>query len=393
MALKTVAIVMLPVIAVLSAVGGCDRRFPAADGTPEGRLTAKPADPVLHWQPDGHDAARFLREVAGFADRAPDSSLLAAVEPFLKTSVCRRIAGAMHPADIRSLLSRKPISVGIKGYRFVVNFNAPSGCGSTGDSTGEACVGQSGPAILRQPLVLYYSDGTFRIDLDASSRFRPIPSTDPSPQNVAVGLSDAIDDLPGSGPLLATLAFDNGITVKCRLLTDSAPENVAAFIALARGLRNTKAPADMDSRQHRTNVPAGVDVPATADSDEPVDGSPGTSWIKRPWYDGMTVGRALNGAAISFGRIADPGFLLPDEFDIGVRHDRPGLLTTLPDRPEWGNGAIAITRAAIPEHNDRGTIIGNCDYDSVSMLFSDFAIAEREKRQVHVQGITFLRNQ
>ncbi|HNU69447.1 MAG TPA: hypothetical protein PKG82_09875 [Myxococcota bacterium] len=390
-ALKTVAIVGLPVVAILLGLGGCDRVPEDRRGHSDENNAASPhSGSAVQWRPEGLEAVRFLAAVHGFAERAPDASLLAAIEPFLKTSVCRRMAGAMQPADIRALLSRKPSSVVIKGLRFVVSFADPAGGASAEMGSGGDAAPAPAPAILRQPLVLFYSDGTFRIDLDASSRLRPVPPPEPSPQNLTIGLDEALADIPGTGSPAATISFDNGIAVKCTLFSDSAPENVAAFVSLARGLRSTRMTVGPDHGEG----PAGDVSDAAGQTPTGQDNGGGSfsSWAKRPWYDGMALGRALGGAAISFGRTSDPGFLVPDEFAAGVRHDRPGLLTTLPERPEWGNGAVAITRGAIREHDDRGTIIGACDTESTTRLFSDFAAAEREKRQVLVQGITFSRN-
>jgi len=150
-------------------------------------------------------------------------------------------------------------------------------------------------------------------------------------------LEDATANLAGKGPLVAEIETDQGKLV-CDLYDDKAPNTVANFIGLARGLRPFKAP----------------------------DGQ----WTKKPAYDGTTFHRVIKGFMIQGGDpsgtgAGEPGYVIPDEVWPGSAHDQRGLLCMANRGPNTNGQQFFITDAAA-KHLDGGyTIFGKCGPDAV----------------------------
>lgn len=177
---------------------------------------------------------------------------------------------------------------------------------------------------------------------DAPGPSRPAPAAQTStasgdPLQGKFGLSEAVTGLSGKGPLLATMKTDLG-SLECTLYEDKAPNTVANFVGLARGLRPFKAE--------------------------------GGAWVKRPAYDGTTFHRVIKGFMIQGGDWqrtgrGDPGYVIPDEIWPGARHDRRGLLC-MANKGKNTNGMQFFITDGVAAHLDGGyTIFGECGPGSV----------------------------
>jgi peptidyl-prolyl cis-trans isomerase A (cyclophilin A) len=170
---------------------------------------------------------------------------------------------------------------------------------------------------------------------------QPTPAAAPMPTGDPAGgkfsLTDATQGLEGKGALVATIQTDKG-ALECKLYEDKAPNTVANFVGLARGLRPFKSPTG--------------------------------EWVKRPGYDGTTFHRVVKGFMIQGGDPAgtgagEPGYVIPDEIWPGAKHDQRGLIC-MANRGANTNGMQFFITDGAPAHLDGGyTIFGKCGPDSV----------------------------
>lgn len=161
---------------------------------------------------------------------------------------------------------------------------------------------------------------------------------DGDPAKMKLSLAEATAGLPETGVLVATIKTNHG-DLTCRLFDDKAPNTVANFVGLARGVRPWKEPSG--------------------------------SWVKRPAYDGTTFHRVIRGFMIQGGDpkgtgAGEPGYTIPDELWPGAKHDRAGLLCMANRGPDTNGAQFFITDAATP-HLDAAygrrnayTIFGEC---------------------------------
>jgi len=149
-------------------------------------------------------------------------------------------------------------------------------------------------------------------------------------------LAQAVEGLPKQGKLTASIETDLG-TLSCELLDDKAPNTVANFVGLARGLR----PFEVNG-----------------------------SWQTKPAYDGTTFHRVIKGFMIQGGDPAgngsgEPGYVIPDELWPGGKHDQRGLLCMANRGPNTNGMQFFITDAAAPHLDSGYTIFGKCGPDAV----------------------------
>ena len=159
--------------------------------------------------------------------------------------------------------------------------------------------------------------------------------TSPDPIGGKFSLAEATKDLPKKGALHAAIETDEG-TLDCKLFDDKAPNTVANFVGLARGLRPFWDPKTV-------------------------------KWEKRPLYDGTTFHRTIEGFMIQGGdHLGDGtggvGYEIPDELAPGLSHDRAGLLCMANRGPNTNGGQFFITDAATPHLTQMKsyTIFGEC---------------------------------
>jgi peptidyl-prolyl cis-trans isomerase A (cyclophilin A) len=144
-------------------------------------------------------------------------------------------------------------------------------------------------------------------------------------------LAEATKGLKGTGALTATIDTSSG-PFTCKLYDDKAPNTVANFIGLARGLRPWKDHAD---------------------------------WVKRPAYDGTTFHRIIPGFMIQGGDplgngMGEPGYVIKDEIWPGAKHDRAGLLCMANRGHDTNGQQFFITDAAAAHLDGNYTIFGEC---------------------------------
>lgn len=160
--------------------------------------------------------------------------------------------------------------------------------------------------------------------------------TSPDPLAGKFTLAEAVDGLPKKGTLRATIETAMG-TVECKLFDKKAPNTVANFVGLARGLR-------------------------------PFWDAKSASWVKRPLYDGTSFHRTIADFMIQGGDplgdgTGEVGYVIPDELAPDLKHDRAGLLC-MANRGKDTNGAqFFITDAATPHLTEMNsyTIFGECE--------------------------------
>ena len=151
-------------------------------------------------------------------------------------------------------------------------------------------------------------------------------------------LSDATEGLKGKGHLWSEIETDQG-KLRCELYDDKAPNAVANFVGLARGLRPFKDPKTFE-------------------------------WVKRPAYDGTSFHRIIKGFMIQGGDptgtgAGEPGYVFPDEVWSGASHDRRGLMC-MANRGPNTNGMQFFILDGQAKHLDASfTIFGHCLPDSV----------------------------
>ncbi len=168
------------------------------------------------------------------------------------------------------------------------------------------------------------------------------PGADPQP---TFGLAEALHGLSGEGAPMADITVPQG-TIHCELFPEQAPQTVASFVGLARGIRAWKHPKSGE-------------------------------WITgQPYFDGLAFHRVIPGFMIQGGDplsrdytdqfigTGGPGYRLPDE--VKLPFDQPGRLAMANEmRPGTGGSQFFITEEPRPSLNRGFTIFGQCDAPEV----------------------------
>jgi len=157
--------------------------------------------------------------------------------------------------------------------------------------------------------------------------------TSPDPEKSDFTLKEATEGLPKKGKLVADIETSMG-TIHCTFEEKKAPQTVANFVGLARGLR-------------------------------PFWHAKEAVWVKRPAYDGTSFHRVIPQFMIQGGDYLGDGtggvgYVIPDEIDPGLKHDKPGLLCMANRGPNTNGGQFFITHAAAPHLDGGYTIFGQC---------------------------------
>jgi peptidyl-prolyl cis-trans isomerase A (cyclophilin A) len=178
-------------------------------------------------------------------------------------------------------------------------------------------------------------------------------------------LADATKGLKGTGPLTATIDTSSG-PFTCKLYDDKAPNTVANFIGLARGIRPWKDKAD---------------------------------WVARPAYDGTTFHRVIKGFMIQGGDpvgngSGEPGYTIKDEIWPGAKHDRAGLLCMANRGHDTNGQQFFITDAAAAHLDGNYTIFGECSPEQrVHDIASVPLNGEKPVTPVVIKAVTVLRGE
>jgi peptidyl-prolyl cis-trans isomerase A (cyclophilin A) len=146
-------------------------------------------------------------------------------------------------------------------------------------------------------------------------------------------LDGYIRDLPGAGPLTATIETSMG-TLHCTLFAEQTPMTVANFVGLARGLKAWRHPETGET-------------------------------TRKPFYDGLIFHRVIPEFMIQTGDplgvgTGDPGYRFGDETVPALRHDKPGILSMANAGPGTNGSQLFITEKAVPWLDDKHTVFGRC---------------------------------
>ena len=119
---------------------------------------------------------------------------------------------------------------------------------------------------------------------------------------------------------------------KVRLFDDKAPRTVANFAGLAEGSKEFTDPRTREK-------------------------------VTRPFYDGLTFHRVIDGFMVQGGcplgtGTGGPGYQFADEFGPGLRHDREGLLSMANSGRDTNGSQFFITLAPTPWLDNKHAIFG-----------------------------------
>lgn len=196
---------------------------------------------------------------------------------------------------------------------------------------------------------------------------------DPIPNHV-FPLAEALKGVKGQGALVAKLEIEQAGkplgTFTCELFEKEAPNAVANFVGLARGLRPFK------------------------------DAATG-QWVKRPFYDGLQFHRVLKDFMIESGDpkgtgAGDPGYAFPDELAPSLSFDKPGTLAMATRGGVAGTqgSQFFITERETPWLNQRHTIFGRCEPVELVSKIASVPKAPRDNKPVEpvvVKRVTIAR--
>jgi peptidyl-prolyl cis-trans isomerase A (cyclophilin A) len=155
--------------------------------------------------------------------------------------------------------------------------------------------------------------------------------TSPDPRAGRFSLAEATAGMPAGTSLTADIVTNYG-TFSCRLLPDRAPNTVANFVGLARGVR---------------------------DFWDPVSGA----WVRRPYFDGTIFHRVIPGFMAQGGDIlrngrGGPGYEFADE-NI-ASHDQPGMLCMANHGPNTNGSQFFILEEPKTHLNGSYSVFGLC---------------------------------
>lgn len=168
------------------------------------------------------------------------------------------------------------------------------------------------------------------------------------------------------GTLTATFETNRG-SFDCELFEDKAPNTVANFVGLARGVR-----ASLD---HETDT-----------------------WKPARLYDGTIFHRVIAGFMIQGGDPqgtgrGGPGYAIPDEFHASAKHET-GTLSMANAGPNTGGSQFFINVADTPHLDGKHAVFGHCDSAipiKISKVDVNVRAAHRPKQPVEIRRIRISR--
>ena len=236
--------------------------------------------------------------------------------------------------------------------------------GKLGDAVingGVAVVKREG-AARPAALMFFEEGGAWKFDYGMSMRWAEAKPGPKVPENKPLKLSEVTKGIPGMGSKLVAVITSSAGEFRCALLPDAAPETVANFVGLARGLRGWQDPKTK-------------------------------KWQKKAFFDGLVFHRVIPKFMIQGGcplgkGTAGPGYTIPDEFKSGLVFDEPGLLAMANSGPNTNGSQFFITEIPTPWLNYRHTIFGRCE---PAGLVKTVAAKGAGQNKVRIESVTFLR--
>ena len=176
----------------------------------------------------------------------------------------------------------------------------------------------------------------------------------------------SVEEATAADGMYAVFQTDLGVIV-CRLFFQRVPLTVANFVGLAEGTREIMDP-------HTREM------------------------VKKPFYDGLLFHRVVGGLLIQCGDptahgSGGPGYRFRDEFDSGLRHDRPGVLSMANSGPNTNGSQFFITEKRETSFDRRYPVFGRVllGMDVVSAISSVPTEDERPKEDVHLRTLKIIR--
>ena len=171
------------------------------------------------------------------------------------------------------------------------------------------------------------------------------------------------------GKLFATFETTMG-NFRCELFEDKVPKTIANFVGLARGTR-------------------------------PFYDKASDSWKTEPFYDGVLFHRVIKNFMIQTGDrlgtgTGNPGYLIMDEIDPDLKHNKAGILSMANRGPNTGSSQFFVTVAATPHLDGRHAVFGQCE-SKVPVKISEVKVKSgpgmdsRPLDDVKIKKITFAR--
>ncbi len=159
-----------------------------------------------------------------------------------------------------------------------------------------------------------------------------LASADTDPQGGKFSIAEALQGLPAKGRLTAVIDTSMGV-FHCELFEKDAPNTVANFVGLARGLRQFR---DVSSGK----------------------------WMKKRFYDGLIFHRVIPGFMIQGGDLTglgsgQIGYSILDEQNGPHKFDRGGVMAMANRGRNTGDAQFFITEVPTPALDDGGRAGGH----------------------------------
>lgn len=170
------------------------------------------------------------------------------------------------------------------------------------------------------------------------------------------------------GKLVATFDTTMG-SFKCDLYEDKAPNTVANFVGLARGVRSYYVKKE-------------------------------DAWKTGPYFNGTLFHRVIANFMIQTGDpmggpggfgTGGPGYLIVDEFGPSLKHDGPGYLSMANRGVNTGSSQFFVTVNATPHLDGKHAIFGKCDPKIPTAISKVNTRADKPVEDVKINTITFSR--
>jgi peptidyl-prolyl cis-trans isomerase A (cyclophilin A) len=245
---------------------------------------------------------------------------------------------------------------------------AGAGCdraGGTEDKTQGKPDDKAGAAAAVPPKVSDETNPEATLKSTATGNAKDEESGEVRPPK-AEDLAEYTKDLPGQGPLMATIETTVG-AFHCELYGDKVPITVANFVGLARGLKPWRDPKTRKVE-------------------------------KKPFYDGIIFHRVIPGFMVQTGDplgegIGGAGYEFEDEIHADLRHVAGGTLSMANAGPGTNSSQFFITEKATPWLNDRHTVFGKCKeadlVKKITMVPRDNR--DRPQQEIKIDRVTISR--